>query len=133
MPNFQIPSDHTKWPKENDHGGNVEYKSYISKASIQSKMDRLITQLLWRLEQGADDHDKYDAHYILGVHDEGQPSGLLPEELQESIEVMESVCKRCDAEIKDTTIINTNLGNIAVLHIASRDQDIKPYPVMGKK
>jgi len=133
MSRFKIPPDHTKWPKENDYRGNVEYKSYVGKSTIKGKLHRLITQLLWRLQQGADDYDKYEAYYILGIHDAGEPSGLDWKRLNESIDMLELVCDRCDSEIQRMTFIKTNLGNIAVLHIVAKDQDMKLYPVMSQK
>ena len=59
--------------------GNNEYKFKLTNLSDDQFIHR-ITQLNWRLNEGCD-----EAVYEIGVEDDGNPLGLSPEDLEESL------------------------------------------------
>ena len=57
--------------------GNIEYK-YKLISPTPERLEHLVTQLKWRLEEGAG-----VAVYEIGVHDDGTPTGLSAEDLRD--------------------------------------------------
>ncbi len=60
--------------------GNIEYKWRLDKKDILG-IKKLVSQMLWRLNEGYDMTNNYEAHYLLGVYDSGNLGGLSEVEL----------------------------------------------------
>lgn len=131
MSDFKLPEDLTKWPPEDDMGF-VEYKSRLSKLMEARKWNRLITQLKWRLGEGADISGIHETIYIIGLYDDGTIAELTKEEMEISIDVMEDIVKICDAFIDKMTFADTGKGQLTVLHIKSNNQPERKYPLFSK-
>ena len=111
-----IPADPRHWPPEEEMG-SVEYKSRISASMTAHKLNRLITQMKWRFTEGARLTGQYRAHYVIGVHDEGNVAGLSADELTSSVEVLRQIVEICEAQIKNTTSIETEEGHLCVVEV----------------
>ncbi len=60
--------------EENDEG-NIEYKWRLDYKNEYS-LKKLVSQMLWRLNEGNERYGRYEAHYLLGVYDNGTPGKL---------------------------------------------------------
>lgn len=72
---------------ENDEGC-VEYKWRLTGIAPQ-RLEHLMTQMKFRVAEG-----KGQCMYELGVADDGEPRGLLPEEYSESVATVEKMARR---------------------------------------
>jgi small GTP-binding protein len=105
--------DKTKLICEDDMG-NVEYKLRLdSKTSMG--IEKLSSQMNWRLSQGQLSKGIYEAHYILGVDDHGNFGKLTEVELDATILVLHKAIKKCNATV--TLIEKENRFESYVAHI----------------
>ena len=123
-----LPEDLTEWPPENDLA-NIEYKSRLTNIIEVQKWSRLVTQMRWRLAEGADLFKIFECVYVLGVYDDGQAANLSREELSITIDVIEEISKICEATVTRMTFIDTKEGQIAILYIKSDYQPQKRFPI----
>ncbi len=79
-------------PAESEDG-NVEYKLRLTNPT-PSRLQHLVTQLKWRLAQGAG-----EALYQLGVADNGALVGLSDADLQASLETLGQMARALGAEV----------------------------------
>ena len=63
---------------EEDDNGNIEYKWKLDSKN-ELTLKKLTSQLLWRLNEGKEMYGIYEAHYILGVFDNGNLGNLTLE------------------------------------------------------
>lgn len=73
--------------------GNIEYKLKLVNPS-ESRMEHLITQMKWRLEEG-----EGEAIYEIGVEDNGMLVGLSKPDLDASMESLQTMALRLGAAI----------------------------------
>lgn len=91
-------SEENKFYPEN-HDGNVEYKWRLdTKNDLGVK--KLTTQMMWRLNEGYENTGIKEAHYLLGVYDNGNLGKLTEEELQNTINVFKDSIKSYNIEIQ---------------------------------
>jgi hypothetical protein len=101
-----IRKDKSGLLEENDEG-NIEYKWKLdSKTPITLK--KLSSQLLWRLNEGKELYGIYEAHYVLGIFDNGDLGNLTLEELNITIDIFKSVIDNLSIEIVNSIIENIN-------------------------
>lgn len=90
----------TQFKPENELD-NIEYK-----LSLDSKIDgtkngiplrRMESQMKWRMSVGKEITGIYQAHYVLGIDDDGNAGCLTDEELNRSYEIFLEVVKRSEA------------------------------------
>jgi GTPase len=96
--------------------GNIEYKWRLDKKDING-LKKLVSQMLWRLNEGYELTNNYEAHYLLGVYDSGDLGRLTENELLDSKTIFETVLIKAKAEIIKEKIININESYIAFLTI----------------
>lgn len=113
---FSLPENLTKWPPEND-SGYIEYKSFLSSTITDLKIDKMITQLQWRLSEGMSITNRNIAYYVIGVYDRGNSANLTAKELQESLKIMKAVCSKARHTIRSTYVLNAGTGYIAIMCI----------------
>ena len=83
--------------QENDDGF-IEYKWKLdSKNELSIK--KLVSQLLWRLNEGKEETGIYEAHYVLGVYDNGIFGKLTRFELNGTVEIFFSILEKANAEV----------------------------------
>ena len=78
--------------------GNIEYKQRLDKKDL-SKIKKMASQMLWRLNEGKNIYGNYVAHYYIGINDNGSIEKLKEDVIDVSIHVLENVCSKCNAEI----------------------------------
>jgi elongation factor 1-alpha len=86
-------------PENNE--GNCEYKRYLINLS-DYRMERLITQMNWRLVEGNN-----EAIYYLGVNDNGSLYNWTKEEQKETMKNFRILVKRCNAIIIEFSKIDS--------------------------
>lgn len=99
--------------------GNIEYKLKLVNPS-QSRLEHLITQMKWRLREG-----NGEAVYEIGVEDNGVISGLLKDELDSSLNTLEYMASRLDAEL---TIIKKQECHVEPPHRYAVEVLVKKIP-----
>lgn len=87
----------TKLVQEDDMG-NIEYKLTLE-TKTKNGIEKLISQLIWRMREGKRLHCRYEAHYILGVYDNGIFGGQSVEALTKTIEVFRDIVNKAEGEI----------------------------------
>jgi GTPase len=73
--------------EENDDG-NIEYKWRLD-LKTETSIKKLVSQMLWRLNEGKDSTGIYEAHYVLGVYDNGEIGNLSKEDLNITVDTNE--------------------------------------------
>lgn len=96
--------------------GNIEYKWRLDKKDING-LKKLISQMLWRLNEGYEMTNNYEAHYLLGIYDSGDIGGLTKDELLETKAIFESVLTKAKAEIIKEIITEIDNSWIAFITI----------------
>ncbi|MCY3412556.1 MAG: elongation factor 1-alpha [Candidatus Heimdallarchaeota archaeon] len=92
----------TKLDPELDHG-NVEYKLNLNHVEDDSdRLHELASQMRFRLYEG-----RSEAYYYIGVADDGTPSGISNEELEQSIDTLHKVASIAGAKV---TVLRTSPG-----------------------
>jgi GTPase len=86
-----------KFKPENDDG-NIEYKLRLD-LKDKDALRLFVTQMLWRLNEGKTLCNKYEAHYLLGVSDDGTYGRISKKELDNSIEIFKTGLKKANAVI----------------------------------
>ena len=104
--------------------GNIEYKWRLDKKDING-IKKLTSQMLWRLNEGYELTNNYEAHYLLGVYDSGDLGGLTESELLETMTIFESVLIKAKAETIKEKIIDINDSYIAFITIRKIPQNKK--------
>ncbi len=67
--------------------GHIEYKRTLS-SYANTKIDKLIRQIYWRIYEGSVINNIKICYYIIGLEDSGLPSNISKEELENSINIM---------------------------------------------
>jgi GTPase len=87
-----IPQTISSFAQENDFG-NIEYKWKLATPSTE-RLEELITQMKFRLSEG-----KGRAFYMIGIQDDGTPTGLSPEDLDSSLQTLERMAEEVKAKL----------------------------------
>ncbi len=100
-----IPEENKFYPE--NHDGNIEYKWRLdTKNDLGVK--KLTTQMMWRLNEGYENTGIREAHYLLGVYDNGDLGKLTEEQLQNTINVFKDSIKPYNIEIQKEFIRSIN-------------------------
>jgi GTPase len=123
IPDFLIKQesaiDITFLPEDDD--GYIEYKLRLdTKGSMGLK--KLYSQMNWRLEEGQQMLGNREAHYLLGVKDNGELGGLTEEEIQITFEIFAGVVKKCDADVTHTINKTYERGSIIYAVISKKEK-----------
>lgn len=73
--------------------GNIEYKLKLVNPT-SARLEHLVTQMKWRLREG-----QGEALYEIGVHDNGQMTGVDRADMDSSLQTLLEMSKQCDADI----------------------------------
>ena len=106
-----IYNSNTKTFKQEIEEGNIEYKWRLDKKDVNG-LKKLVSQMLWRLNEGYELINHYEAHYLLGVYDSGELGGLTKDELEETKKIFDSSLKKAKKflKLKDVVISNYLFG-----------------------
>lgn len=83
---------------EPDKTGNIEYKLRLDKKDIE-KRDNMVSQMLWRMNEGRNLYGRYEANYILGIHDDGTFSNMSDHDLIKSTNILKGIAKKANAKV----------------------------------
>lgn len=114
---------------ENDEG-YIEYKLRLDQIP-KGKINRLVTQMKFRLNEGKNLIGKYIAIYLLGVDDDGTSCYVTENILDKSINIIKKVVEKCEAEITHIDKMNINGYVISAITIKkySYDKFIKDFKI----
>lgn len=112
-----LPAE-SKLIPESDHTGNIEYKLRLDKKGTE-KRDNMVAQMLFRLNEGRNKYGRYEAHYIIGVHDNGTFSDISEQTLALSVNILRGVAKQANSKIvSEKTYVFP--GNKLMTHVVIR-------------
>jgi GTPase len=89
---FELLQENQKLKREDEYG-NIEYKLRLDSKDLHG-ITKLVSQMVWRLNQGKELYDQYIAHYVLGVKDNGEYGNMTLEDLQQTIAIFKQVVER---------------------------------------
>ena len=99
---------------------NIEYKYILDKKDTERK-DNMVSQMLWRMNEGRNQYGRYEAHYILGIKDDGHFSDITEKQLNKTTNIFKSICKKANAKIfSEKTYVFP--GNKLITHLVIRKQ-----------
>lgn len=95
--------------KPEDDDGYIEYKLRLDRID-DAKKDRMVTQMKHRLIEGKSLIGKDVAYYLIGIDDDGTTGYISKSVVEKSINVLEEIVKRSNAEIyaKEIALIQKN-------------------------
>lgn len=110
--------DKQKLIPEPDRSGNIEYKLCLDKKD-SDKRDNMVSQMLWRMNEGRNQYGRYEANYILGVHDNGSFSDISEHELVHTTNILRGIAKKANSKVvAEKTYIFP--GNKMITHVIIR-------------
>ena len=114
--------------QENDEG-SIEYKLKLCSVEPE-RLEHLTTQLNFRLNEGGN-----EALYQIGVSDDGTPTGISTEEMDESLATLEKMCNALDGTEKNVLRIregrssNSKCAEILIRRVSAQNDDKKEVRV----
>lgn len=118
-----LPNEEIRLREENEDD-NIEYKLRLDNKNRLGKR-RLLSQLNYRLDIGKTLYDKKEAHYIIGIYDNGKLGKLIEKEINDSFDVFIEVIK--DTSITMSYTDKKQYGEYFILHIIL--QKIENYKI----
>ncbi|MBA42921.1 MAG: hypothetical protein CMF62_02790 [Magnetococcales bacterium] len=100
--------------------GNVEYKFRVS--SYKKRQIELATQLIWRLEEGYLENGSHEAHYYIGVNDDGTFGDQSKDEINASIINFEKVVNIAKAEMAKISLFKKKKGYLAYIKVRKHEE-----------
>lgn len=112
------PKKARKIKKESDEGW-IEYKIKLCHFETPKRMEKLTTQMKFRLYEG-----EGKAIYNLGYTDDGVPLGLNHDLLFQSLNNLFSIVDTLNAEIKSVNILKGKHGYCANIYLISNQPQV---------
>jgi GTPase len=106
-------------PPENDEDGNIEYKKMFEANPEGVRTNKLVTQAIWRMNEGYRLYGVKEAIYYIGINNNGSYGGLTLAELLDSIKLFTNIVARADAKIVTTKFFCVGNSNYAKVYIQS--------------
>ena len=106
-PNILEPIEFNYTFKKELAHGFIEYKRTLATYNTNSKIDKLIRQIYWRIYEGLVTDNTSLCYYMIGVEDSGEPSYLNDSELTKSINFISSNLLETDISFKYKFLINS--------------------------
>lgn len=109
------------FPQENQDG-YIEYKWRLD-TKTNLGINKLVSQLLWRLSEGKEIIGNYEAYYIIGVLDNGKLGNLSKDDLTKSVEIFKKVVDKANLEIIIDEYKEYQNSNIYMANLKRRSQN----------
>ncbi len=90
-------SINNKLVPENEKG-NVEYKLRLD-LKEKSKKENMVAQILWRMNEGKNETGRHEAHYVLGVNDDGTFSDMTEKDLNQTAHIFRGIVNKANAKV----------------------------------
>lgn len=114
--------DNNKFFPENPDG-NIEYKWRLdTKNELGYK--KLISQMMWRINEGYELYGEKRASYLIGVYDNGNLGELSVDKLVDSINIFKDIIKKIDVKIEKEEIKQINNSYIYFVTIIKKDDEL---------
>lgn len=100
IPQFLIvneTSSHIVFQPEDDDG-YIEYKLRLDTKG-NFALQKLYSQMNWRLDEGLSLLKKKEAHYLLGVKDNGTLGELSKDEIDSTFRIFQTIVEKCGADV----------------------------------
>lgn len=107
-----------KFVSENN-SGNIEYKLRIDTKNELS-IQKLKTQLIWRLSEGFEESGIEQVYYIIGVYDNGNLGKLTLDELNANVNMFKNIVNEINCIISSDVIKNINDSHVYIAHIMKK-------------
>ena len=123
IPNFLIRTEtdsHISFIPEDDDG-YIEYKLRLD-TKKKFGLEKLYSQMNWRLEEGQSLLGKKEAHYLLGVKDNGELGGLTYTEINKTFDIFELIVLKCNATISQKIERTYEMGSIIYTIVSKKEQ-----------
>ena len=104
--------------------GNIEYKLRLDTKDTLG-LKKTATQLLWRLNEGKQLYNIYEAYYIFGIKDNGEFGNISNRELNDTLVNFKYILKENNCKIIDQIKLNINNNTIYVTKITKINSIIK--------
>ena len=98
--------------------GNVEYKLKLCNVSMK-RIEELTTQMNFRLSEGSG-----ECYYEIGVEDNGNTLGISKQELEISLNVINTIANNLGCKTKIMKLIQGKEGLIAEMYIKKQEDDL---------
>lgn len=108
-----------KIKKENDLG-NIEYKLHICNSDNHERIERLITQIKFRLNEG-----NGRAIYNLGYTDDGVPQGITYSIIYDNLNLLHNMVTNAGGELISLKMFRGNTGYCANIFITRKDDIVE--------
>lgn len=109
------------FPRENQDG-NIEYKWRLD-TKTNLGINKLVSQLLWRLSEGKETTGNYEAYYIIGVLDNGKLGNLSLDDLIKSVEIFKKVVEKANLDIISEEYKEYQQSNIFMANVKRKSQN----------
>jgi len=119
---FNIDSKTEYLDPEIDTQGNVEYKSYLTHNITPRRLERLASQMNWRMNENFSISENFVMIYILGVFDNGQIADISEGAMFETINNLELASLKISAKVKSKNLIKTKNGLVGIVTIIRDSQ-----------
>ena len=106
-----------KYHIEYDYG-NVEYKLKLCDVTVK-RIQELTSQMNYRLREGSG-----ECYYEIGVEDNGNTLGISKQELEISLNVINTIANNLGCKTKIMKLIQGKEGLIAEMHIKKQEDDL---------
>lgn len=105
------------YPEDDD--GYVEYKLRLDKKTTMG-LQKNYSQMNWRLEMGQELLGKKEAHYLLGVKDDGTLGKLTEDDILTTFDIFLNLVNKCNATITQKINKSYKDGNIVYVVISKK-------------
>lgn len=109
------------FPRENQDG-NIEYKWRLD-TKTNLGINKLVSQLLWRLSEGKELTGNYEAYYIIGVLDDGRMGELSQDDLDKSVKIFKTVIEKANLDIISEEYKQYNTSNVYMTFVKRKTQN----------
>jgi GTPase len=109
------------FPRENQDG-NIEYKWRLD-TKTNLGINKLVSQLLWRLSEGKEITGNYEAYYIIGILDDGRIGELSIDDLEKSIKIFKTVVEKANLDIVSEEHKQYNTSNVYMAYVKRKTQN----------
>lgn len=102
--------------------GNIEYKWRLD-TKTNLGINKLVSQLLWRISEGKEITGLYEAYYIIGILDDGRLGKLTKEELDKSIDIFNIVLAKANLDLIKEEYKLYKDSNVYLAHVKKKSVD----------
>jgi len=114
-----IPFENKFYPENDD--GNIEYKLRLDTKNDMGKK-KLLTQMMWRLNEGYENTGIHNAHYFIGIYNNGTLGKLSEDQINKSIEIFKKVLFDADIELINDIKKNINDSYVYYAYIIKNNK-----------